>query len=351
MLITLKNYFLLIFVAITSFFNISFGFLLLIGIELAPISDSMKKSLILFLKRFSHHILLSMLQFWFKKPIFIKYNKNLTKYKRSIFISNHCSDFDWLFISHFASHLNLDKTLYIMMKRSLSVLPLIGRFMKSFGHLFLNRSRKKDISIIKEFSKKLSVEKEYSILIFPEGTYPYPESLENSIKFAKSSKLLANGESFVPNRVLVPRILGFDLIRKGLKDSFEGVVSITILMNPYMKMPSIECSFTDIFITETKTIGQALIVDFVPKEKLIDNFLINDFTKKDKLIESYALNRNGEFRTLEDFKNFLRQSNLLKKNDVVEQIYIKSPYSNYFLFLPYILIFILILLKFATILK
>lgn len=347
MITAAKNYFLLIFVVLTSIYHLSCVYLCIQLIERAPLSSSFKKLIYSHMKVFGHHAAISMLGFWFKRPIFLKYNKEVKKHSLNLVISNHCSDYDWLFVSHVFFHLDQYRSLYIMMKRSLSQLPIIGRIMRSFRHLFLNRSKKKDISIINQYTKEMLKEKEYNILIFPEGTYPYQSSLEHAKTFAKNSNLIVNNKKYIPERVLVPRKLGFDLVKKGLKNSYEGLIDVTLMVNPYMKMPSEECSIKDFFINERKFINEAILVDYIPKKSLHSNFLIEDFSQKDKILDLYSSKYNGEFKNIEDFKKFLQQSNLIKKDDVIEEIHMKSPWRFYFLLFPYILLLLFFGFKMA----
>lgn len=138
-------------------------------------------------KRVSYHVIVSIFGYWFPNPIFIKYNKKILEKKHSIVISNHCSDYDWLFLFAILKELQKYNNFKLLLKRELASVPLIGFVLKKFGHIFLNRQRSKDIQIIKNHLK--GIEKannlSYSVALYPEGTYMHQEAIDGAIKFAK----------------------------------------------------------------------------------------------------------------------------------------------------------------------
>lgn len=339
-----KNIFCLLFAFFTFLFHVLCCFLILKAVHLLEIPRRYKQPVYSFMKIFSHHAIVSVFGLWFPSPIYIKYSREVWSHRRNIVVSNHCSDYDWLFVGQSMLHLGQFHSLCILMKQSLYALPIIGFSMKLFGHVFLNRRRDRDAAIIDRHMKLLRGKKEYNVLIFPEGTYTHTKSCSDAKKFAKKSKLSVRGKPYVPDHVLLPRKLGFSIIRDDLGDSLEGVIDFTLLMNPYMKMPSEECSLLELFVQGTQVVNQAIIVSYVPREKLTEDFLSEAFYSKDKLLEEYV-RFGGEIKDRDEFVRLLSRVSPITENDRVETIYMTSPYRLYFLATPLLPIIVWALAK------
>lgn len=342
-----KNILYLIFAVPTIILHLTCCYLALSFVKRTPLAKNSKKAAAKFVKKFSHHSILSILGFWFPNKIFVKYPKKAIETHKNIVISNHVSDFDWIFVSQTLYHIDQFSSLFILMKKSLKDLPIIGYCLEEFGHLFLNRNRDKDSKIIKKYMKRFNKEQEYNILIFPEGTYPYSESLQSAQIFAKKTELKVKNRNYCPERVLLPRKLGFSMINKGLKDSYDGIIDMTLLMNPYMKMPYEECTLYELLIKGSKIINQAVIISFIPQNQIKPNYLNETFSDKDELLETYERQYNGCFNNLEEFSMFLENTNMTDKDDIIDEIEIKSKYKYlFFVFSPYTVILIFLLIKF-----
>lgn len=343
MIKTAKNLFCLLLAFLAFLFHVLYCFVIIELMYLLEVPRKYKEPVYRFMKVFTHHAVVSVLGFWFPNPIYIKYSSKILASKRSIVISNHCSDYDWLFVGQSMLHLKHLHSLCIMMKQSLAKIPLIGPTMKLFGHLFLNRRRDKDVDIIDNHMKLLSGKEEYAVLIFPEGTYTYAESCKRARQFAEKTKLSFEGGRYLPNRVLLPRKLGFSIACNRLGDTLEGVIDFTLLMNPYMKMPTDECSLADFLIHGTKTINQAIVVSYIPREKITENFLGELFYRKDRILETYAVKFGGRIRSSDEFARLLDEISPIAEDDKVDVIYMTSPYRLYFLVMPLLLVILWIL--------
>lgn len=336
-------YFAYAFISVTFYTCIAYVILKLLTI--APLKKTTKTNITNRIKHFTMNYMVSFLKYWFSGPIYIKYDKKILDSKRNIVISNHCSDYDWIFVSLVSIHLGKYDTFYILMKKSLLDMPMVGYLLKKFRHMFLNRKREKDIYLIHQYMKELEKEKNYNILIFPEGTYTFTEALQSSKEFAEKIELKIDGESYRPNRVLLPHKLGFNLIREDLKNAYQAVVNTTIFTNPYMKMPVEECSFIDLFIKGTKKLNQALILEYVKKDKIDDSFLNLTFYQKDKNLEKYVNQFNGRLQNLEDFKKLCNQVSSIKSSDIIETIYVECSFGWVFRFFPIVLVVLFILFR------
>lgn len=327
MIKTLGNVLYLMIASSSSLIYILIIYLISRLISLIPLSRKFKKKIFLRLCKFLFHVFISFFQFWFPREIFVKYNKKkaLSKVK-NIIISNHCTDFDWIFICKLALDWNIFQNLSIVMKESLARIPLLGYIIKNCGHLYLNRDKSKDIKIIDKFSKEMKAQQNYNILLFPEGTYTSEKSLASAKEFAKSEGIVIDGTPYRPRRVLIPRKLGFNIITDSLDQSYEGIMDITILTNPYMLRPCEECSFTDLFVTRKKVINEAFIIDYRNKSEITDDYLQNSFARKDEILEKYNKFYEGEFKNINQFKKFLKETNKIHDGDIVETIEMSSKY-------------------------
>ncbi len=287
---------------------------------------------------------------WIVNPIYIRYDSEIPDLKRLVSISNHCSDYDWIFLLKLFQELKLDESV-ILLKRGIEKIPFIGYLIQKFGHIYLNRVRVRDIQIIEKNVTILMNKEKFNIALYPEGTYIFPESLEKAQNFAKNANIILDEELFIPKLVLLPRKTGFKTIIGKLADNYDGVIDITILMNPYVFMPSEEYSFWDIFITQNKVINQCLLVDFVPKSKIDKDFLERSFKNKEIKIRKYIeFSRAKQLASKEDFILFLENvdTNFTRKK-IIKTFKITSQFKTFFLLaFPTIFYFICLFYIFIT---
>lgn len=69
--------------------------------------------------------------------------------QNSLIISNHLTNYDWLFMLVVLHNLGLYKNVTIILKESLSRIPIFGSGMKLFGYLFVRRNWDHDRNLIK----------------------------------------------------------------------------------------------------------------------------------------------------------------------------------------------------------
>ncbi|KAG0418023.1 hypothetical protein EQH57_0828 [Dictyocoela roeselum] len=164
----LYNILLLVFISAIYFTTVSFGvFMLAIGrIVLIPF-PIVKEKFTLFIKRFWIEITLTYLGIYFSRPITVAYNPNIKDIKRGIVISNHLTDYDWLFLLAILKSFNMYDNNCIILKHSLSKLPVFGYAMKCFGYIFLKREWTEDEQILSEGLGALKDKDEFSVIIFP----------------------------------------------------------------------------------------------------------------------------------------------------------------------------------------
>ncbi|GAA5846170.1 hypothetical protein JCM3766R1_005657 [Sporobolomyces carnicolor] len=129
--------------------------------------------------------------------------------KRSIWIANHQTLADWLFLWTFFYVTDSSPSLYIALKSSLKKIPIIGQACSWFGFAFLERNWSKDKVNFEEqldaMARDCTIEGtdgKLDFLLFPEGTIVTENTRGISSKFAEK----ANLKDF--NYTLLPRSTG-----------------------------------------------------------------------------------------------------------------------------------------------
>ncbi|GAA5899875.1 uncharacterized protein JCM6883_006019 [Sporobolomyces salmoneus] len=185
--------------------------------------------------------------------------------KRSIWISNHQTLADWLFLWTFFYLTDSSPSLYIALKSSLEKIPIIGTACNWFGFAFLERNWGKDKVNFERQLEGMSndchllgregkeEEGELSFLLFPEGTIVTENTRGISTKFAEKSNLKdlkytllprSTGLFFalrqlairVPSLRLVDLNVGYPLPRHSLSSSAERK---PLYPSEYYSLPSI----------------------------------------------------------------------------------------------------------------
>ncbi|ELA42793.1 uncharacterized protein VICG_00108, partial [Vittaforma corneae ATCC 50505] len=161
------------------------------------LARSAQKSIYRRMKYYIFHLGYAMLRFWFSKSFTVIYC-NVPKNLRSshfITISNHVSDFDWMFVSYTIEQLGYFDNLMITMKASLRKAPFIGYLLEAFDSVFLARNGKpsdpnqvnNDLESLQQSCEKTIQEGGFlNPLLFPEGTYLCAEEFEKAKKYHES---------------------------------------------------------------------------------------------------------------------------------------------------------------------
>lgn len=187
-------------------------------------------------------------------------NKNLisTLSPNAVYISNHQIYTDWIFFWFLSYTSNLAGSVYIVIKESLSRVPILGPGMLQFRFLFLLRKWENDkidltnrllaidadargvgpgagVSLVSSsqtanpgikqwptgVSKKQENKFNYQLVIFPEGTVVSPRTRERSKTYAESI------ERPHFDHVLLPRTRGLFLMLRLLRNTVDVVYDIT----------------------------------------------------------------------------------------------------------------------------
>ncbi|KAF9765072.1 hypothetical protein NGRA_0009 [Nosema granulosis] len=274
-------------------------------------NKALKTRIVRATKRVWLNLTMAALHIYFPQPIYVHYNPIILEKVKNIVISNHLTEYDWLFILNLLYHLGRYDDVCIILKQSLKNIPLVGYGMRFFGFIFLNRQLDKDKQIINEGAERLIHQAKYDLLIFPEGTYIDSFSFPKSRRFASDKKIEVNGKAFNPQNVLVPRTSGFNVLKEELLEDMEGVVDITMLVSPYESFPQEVYSYVDTVLDFKRRLSFVFYIDFVSNKKQIDNpnFLYSVFKEKDELIEKYKASFGKD--TFKDLKDFISKTSAL----------------------------------------
>ncbi|SCU80422.1 LADA_0B07338g1_1 [Lachancea dasiensis] len=247
--------------------------------------------------------------------------------RKSVIISNHQIYTDWVFLWWLTYTGGLAGNVFIMLKKSLERIPIMGYGMKNFKFIFMNRKWSKDkINLAnrlndmdhnargvgelagKRFKSKTAdglevwsdndpddvntkeISWPYSLIIFPEGTNLSQNTRNKSEIFASKANL-SNFKNLV-----IPRVTGLRFALQNLKNSCEVVYDATIgysgvkqheygqdiykLGNIFLKGHSPE--LVDIHL-------RAIDLHDIPidDEKEFTEWLLNVWREKDELLNYY----------------------------------------------------------------
>lgn len=179
-----------------------------------------------------YNIIITLLQYLYNIEIII--TGDIPVKKNSLFISNHPTELDWLWLFKYFS---LEPSLFIrlVLKESIKKIPLFGWTLKLFNYLFIGRDWDKDKKSIKKyFIKSSKVNMNFisdcnSLLIFPEGTVIWKGSIDKSNKFAEENNLSKYTETIHPRTTGLQYI--YD-INKNTNFPFQNCYDLTISYYP-----------------------------------------------------------------------------------------------------------------------
>lgn len=133
--------------------------------------------------------------------------------KSAIVISNHQIYSDWFFLWYLAYLNDVAHQFFIVMKKSLESIPVLGYGMKNYNFIFLSRNWQNDrLYMEAQFKKILKLNRSFWMLIFPEGTNMSHNNRNKSHKYASEANLPVN------DCVLLPRTKGLYVACKNLFD-------------------------------------------------------------------------------------------------------------------------------------
>lgn len=141
----------------------------------------------------------------------------------AVIISNHQIYSDWFFLWFLAYLNNCADHFFIVMKKSLQRLPVLGYGMMNYHFVFLSRNWQNDKHyMIQQFNTIKQLSKKFWMLIFPEGTNMSHNNRMKSHKFAEAHNMAKQ------DCVLLPRAKGLYVACKQLAPNTTKVIDFTI---------------------------------------------------------------------------------------------------------------------------
>lgn len=286
-------------------------------------------------KFIQNHLTIAMKTFWlrltmalfsifFRNDTYIAFDEKILASKKSIIISNHITNYDWIFVMKMLYHFKKYEDILIVLKYSLKKIPIAGFSMKCFGFIFLKRNWAEDKSRLDNGIQSIET-KNFHILIFPEGTILDEVGYKAMLDFIKNKKL--GNKIYVPKNTLIPRKHGFDEIYKILKGKIDGIIDITLINQPYKRFSPDYYTLKNVFYQKIGEIKVHMIVDF--HEIAAENFLDNQFKKKDFLLQKFT-KKEKNIEKLDDYSEFVSSVTNVPYKYI--KVRIKSKLGFFFIF-------------------
>lgn len=194
------------------------------------------------------------------------YLNNKISTDRMLWISNHRSKLDGLVIQSVLCASKNDTIAVV--KSSIRKIPIFGSFGRHADAIYLDRTNIRSNQNILSLGAKKSVNKNKSILIFPEGTTMSPNSKRISDAFADKENIGAT------KLTLIPRTTGFNILKNDGK--FDRLGNITIRYD----CPSINGTDEHSYLHLLKLFPKKIYLD-IEYSDVNGHDLIDLFSKKD----------------------------------------------------------------------
>ena len=222
------------------------------------------------------------------------YLNNKILHERILWISNHRSKLDGIIVQSILCANGND--VVSVTKKSISYIPIFNSFGEHMKCIFIKRSKTEAEKIIMEESKN-SLEKNRSILIFPEGTTLSPNTKLRSDKYATEKNL----QPF--KNVLIPKNTGYDIIRR--EGKFDRIGNITIRYAEPSIPEYSEHSFANLF----RIFPRAVYIDIDYGDNISFNDLYKIFSEKEKKLEQ-PINKN-DYHLIHNYSSICLILNLI----------------------------------------
>lgn len=266
----------------------------------------LENKFIVFVKKLWLSFTVTVLAFYFTIPTYIYYDKAILSKKKCIVISNHLTNYDWVYILIILNRLGMYEDLIIILKEGLKNIPIFGYGMKMFGYIFLKREWNTDREILETGIKSLFNKERFYLLLFPEGTFIDKETHPKSRAFCDKNKIVVDNEVFNPNCVLLPRKTGFEMIFNTLKPQIEGIIDITLLTTPYKPYPSENFTLYEVFIKRSKKLNLSAHIKFLDlNQRKDENWIYEIFKSKETFFNKYK--ENDGYKNIGEFSKMIEE--------------------------------------------
>ncbi|KAI5184553.1 lysocardiolipin and lysophospholipid acyltransferase [Nematocida homosporus] len=271
------------------------------------------------------------------------YDKRIAEKKdaKSILLSNHITYLDWIFI--WSALLQLKKqNIRFVAKEGIGSIFFLGMGMRMLNFILLSREMKKDAPKIKEACELLNQEKQFSLVIFPEGTFIDKGTKQKDFTFLDEQQKrrlekdpncppsLPDCVSAVHKKVIFPRVKGFKLFIDELHTHLDCIINCTLYIKSLdpTKYPAEYYTPEEICKGHRQKMPITLILDYLPFEKGIETnsntWLHQNFQARDKLLQ--------DLDNLTEAQIFNYHRTHTPVNSSYETLFLRSdPYSTIFL--------------------
>lgn len=211
-----------------------------------------------------------MIKLLFIKNIRLYYNPKILGYKKTLFISNHVNNLDWIVI--WMSLLTLKKRNIIFnAKNSLFLYGNVFHvFNENTNFVFLKRNLNYDYITLVDSCCKMKNMDEYISVLFPEGTATSNKPNISDINIKRS--LNRNLKPY--KNLIVPKTKGFKIIMENLNNDLENIIDCTLKYNS---------KFNFMSVLKCRRICVDIFLDVIEKPKDdYENWLLDSFRIKDE---------------------------------------------------------------------
>lgn len=297
------------------------------------------------------------------KITYIPYKDN--KLKKMVLMSNHLSEFDFVFYIRALYEYDLIGNMVFGMKYELFSVPFFGDICKYCEFIGINRKDPNKLQKYISDISQMNLKNFFTYIFFPEGTIYAGNTYEKNLEWCKNNKV----KPF--DFVIYPRSGGIqnaiELVRSNnLKNTLDTSIETqdvefnssdikmrkydtlfldgTIFFNPFsnnfspmgnkikmMALKSHECTLN--IILENAT-------DFTfldDKNQKSNSYVMSSFAKKDSFMKK--VKQNKEFINLESFKEFVNKEHSVKKHIQKEHSFYTHQGFVMIIFLYFILFY------------
>lgn len=233
------------------------------------------------------------------EEIIVHYDPRILKDKRQVFISNHCTYLDWIFLWAFSLQIGKQNPIFVVKKAVLKLWFLSGG-MKMLHFIFLERKISVDGTVIDEGARYVRSLSEYLLVLFPEGTFIDKTTKEKSDAFFRGRKEHGKLPSSIKKpmkMVLIPRITGFKTFCSEMEGCVDSIIDSTVTMRPKVGYPADYYTLSRIFHGKKKPTVE-IYCDYYPfsAEVLKDEWLYERFLEKERFLEGFYKGEEREKR-------------------------------------------------------
>lgn len=270
------------------------------------------------------------------KKFYVCMDKHLYNTKKLIILSNHLSEFDFVFVCRVLFEMNLVNDLIFIMKKSLCNLPFFGDICTIFGFIGITRGSETATTELHEGLLKIKRQDQYTVVLFPEGTIWTLPIYNRTLEFCKSNNITPN------TWCLIPRPKGATMIFNELVDKNTKIANVALMFNPFAVNISPMLKKFEYLVFRSDEININFVITDSTQTMHKNNYLQKSFKNTDKILKAmhktHIINSKDEFiKMLESCESYdpnihdiYELSNVTWVNCILIVIYIFGIYKLLF---------------------